>query len=64
MDYFVRQLGNNSNEFLVCGGLTEDEALELVRENERGIRRRIGQGGALANNSLIFLPCIVDRGGC
>ena len=63
VDYFIRQLDNNNYEFLVRGGSTEDEALELLRENEGGgnMSRRIGQSGTLANNSLTFLSYIVDR---
>lgn len=33
-DFSVWRLDDNNNEFLVRGGLTEDEALELVREFE------------------------------
>ncbi|MBV1713987.1 MAG: hypothetical protein KUA37_18565 [Desulfomicrobium sp.] len=38
--FSVWQLDDNNNEFLVRGGLSEDEALELVREFEgRGHRQ-------------------------
>ena len=33
-DFSVWRLDDNSNEFLVRDGLTEDEALRLVREYE------------------------------